>query len=194
MLLRKCTDTELWEAVSLDNAKAFDLLFERYWSMIYGTAFSYLKDEDASSQIVQDIFLNMWQKRKTYSIGCFKNYLRSAARYHVYKQLKARKSTALVYVDNYDSVSAIPQSQNAGDENMRYQELQQAVDYSIRQLPKRCQEIFSLSRTDHLTNDEISKRLGISKRTVENQLTTALHSLRSYLKYTVFLLFFLGSK
>jgi RNA polymerase sigma-70 factor (family 1) len=193
MLSRKCTDSELWEAISLDNSKAFDLLFERYWSTIYGTAFSYLKDEYASSQIVQDIFLNLWQKRKTYSIGCFKNYLRSAARYHVYKQLKARKSNALVYVEDYDSVSSMPQSQNAGDENVRHEELQQAVEYSMRQLPKRCQQIFSLSRTDHLTNDEISKRLGISKRTVENQLTTALHSLRSYLKYTVLLLFFLGS-
>lgn len=193
MLLRKWTDSELWEAVSLDNSKAFDLLFERYWKVIYGTAFSYLKDADASSQIVQDIFLNLWQKRKTYTIGCFKNYLRSAARYHVYKQLKSRKSSALIYVEDYDSVAAVQQSQNAGDENLRYQELQQAVEYSMRQLPKRCREIFSLSRTDHLSNDEISKRLGISKRTVENQLTTALHSLRSYLKYTVLLLLILGS-
>jgi RNA polymerase sigma-70 factor (family 1) len=191
MLLRKCTDSELWEAISLDNSKAFDLLFERYWRIIYGTAFSYLKDADASSQIVHDIFLNLWQKRKTYTIGCFKNYLRSAARYHVYKQLKSRKSSALVYVEDYDSVAAVQESQNAGDENVRYQELQQAVEYSMRQLPKRCREIFSLSRTDHLSNDEISKRLGISKRTVENQLTTALHSLRSYLKYTVLLVIIL---
>jgi RNA polymerase sigma-70 factor (family 1) len=192
MLLRKCTDSELWEAISLDNSKAFDLLFERYWRIIYGTAFSYLKDADASSQIVHDIFLNLWQKRKTYTIGCFKNYLRSAARYHVYKQLKSRKSSALVYVEDYDSVAAGQESQNAGDENVRYQELQQAVEYSMRQLPKRCREIFSLSRTDHLSNDEISKRLGISKRTVENQLTTALHSLRSHLKYTVLLVIILG--
>jgi RNA polymerase sigma-70 factor (family 1) len=188
MLLRKCTDSELWQAIALDNSKAFDLLFERYWTMVYGTAFSYLKDADASSQIVQDIFLNLWQKRKSYSIGCFKNYLRSAARYHVYKQLKSRKSTILVYVEDYDAVGAFQQSQNEGDENLRYQELQQVVDYSLSQLPKRCQQIFTLSRTDHLTNEEISKQLGISKRTVENQLTTALQLLRSCLKYTVLLL------
>jgi RNA polymerase sigma-70 factor (family 1) len=188
MLLRKCTDSELWQAIALDNSKAFDLLFERYWTMVYGTAFSYLKDADASSQIVQDIFLNLWQKRKSYSIGCFKNYLRSAARYHVYKQLKSRKSTILVYVEDYDAVGAFQQSQNEGDENLRYQELQQVVDYSLSQLPKRCQQIFTLSRTDHLTNEEVSKQLGISKRTVENQLTTALQLLRSCLKYTVLLL------
>jgi RNA polymerase sigma factor (sigma-70 family) len=54
-------------------------------------------------------------------------------------------------------------------------------------LPKRCREIFALSRTDQLTNEEISQRLGISKRSVENQLTTALQYVRAYLKYTVIL-------
>jgi RNA polymerase sigma-70 factor (ECF subfamily) len=56
-------------------------------------------------------------------------------------------------------------------------------------LPKRCREIFKLSRMDNLTNDEIAQQLGISKRTVENQITHALKFLRSLLKNTAIIIF-----
>jgi RNA polymerase sigma-70 factor (family 1) len=192
MLLQKCTDSELWDSIVADNRKAFDVLFDRYWTVIYGTAFSYLKDADASRQIVHDIFLNIWEKRKVYKINSFKQYLCSAARYHVYKHLKAKRSSSLVYVEDYESFSPMQQSRNQGDENLRYLELERALHTSLKQLPKRCREIFSLSRTDNLTNEEISERLGISKRSVENQLTTALQFVRSYLKYTIILFLILG--
>ncbi|MDB5019662.1 MAG: polymerase sigma-70 factor [Pedobacter sp.] len=191
MLLTKCTDSELWDSIASDNSKAFDVLFERYWTVVYGTAFSYLKDTDASTQIVHDIFLAIWEKRKVYKINCFKQYLCSAARYHVYKQLKVKKSSNLVYVEDYENSSLMDHSRNQGDEKVRYLELERDLHNSLHQLPKRCREIFSLSRTDNLTNEEISQRLGISKRSVENQLTTALQFVRSYLKYTIILLFFL---
>lgn len=57
-------------------------------------------------------------------------------------------------------------------------ELQEEIDQFLVKLPKRCQEIFCLSRRDNLSNDEIAARLEISKRTVENQLTYALHEIR----------------
>ncbi len=182
MLLTKCTDSELWVSICLDNKKAFDVLFERYWTVIYNTAFTYLKDEDASSQIVHDIFLNIWRKRHQYEIKSFKTYLTTAARYHVYKELKARKLNNMVYVDDYAKVAITAQSHNLGDENITSMELENALEDSLSHLPKRCREIFALSRTSQLSNDEIADKLRISKRTVENQLTTALQYLRNALK------------
>jgi RNA polymerase sigma-70 factor (family 1) len=187
MLLTERTDSELWDAIAANNSKAFDALFERYWNLIYGTAYAYLKDQEAATQIVHDIFLNLWTKRGVYKINNFKHYLASSARYHVYKQLKARKTSNVVYVEDYESVSYLQHSTNQGEENLCYLELETAMKSSLDQLPKRCREIFALSRTDHLSNEEIATRLGISKRSVENQLTTALHFLRSYLKYTIIL-------
>ena len=61
MLFEKYSDAELWSAIRDDNTKAFDALFERYWSAIHTTAFSYLNDADASAEIVQEIFLTLWQ-------------------------------------------------------------------------------------------------------------------------------------
>lgn len=191
MLLHKCSDSELWDAIAADNSKAFDILFERYWTTIYGTAFSYLKDPEICTQIVHDIFLKIWEKRGIYQIGNFKQYLTSAARYHVYKQLRARKASALTYVGDYESFAVSQQSHNGGDEHLSFLELEHELNTTLIKLPKRCQEIFALSRTDQLSNEEISKRLGISKRSVENQLTTALQFIRTYLKYTVIVFFLL---
>lgn len=181
-------DCDLWEAILLDDTKAFETLFERYWSDVYSTAFSYLKDKDACAEIVQDIFVNIWQKRNVFKIDCFKNYLTSAARYHVYKHLKAKKSSAILYVEDYDHIKIQSGSIGQADEELEYMELQQSVETSLHDLPKRCREIFILSRINNLTNDEIAQQLGISKRTVENQITHALKFLRSLLKYSALLI------
>ncbi|MGN8070379.1 RNA polymerase sigma factor [Mucilaginibacter sp. SG564] len=188
MHLNNCSDSELWEEVTRDNPKAFETLFERYWSVIYSTAFSYLRDRETCSEIVQDIFLNIWQKRNEFKISCLKNYLTSAARYHVYKKLKVKRSTAILYIENYDHVSTVNNVTDCVDENITYLELEKSVEISLNNLPKRCREIFLLSRRGNLTNDEIAQQLGISKRTVENQITTALKFLRSILKNTAIII------
>jgi RNA polymerase sigma factor (sigma-70 family) len=128
--------------------------------------------------------LNIWQKRNEFKIGCLKNYLTSAARYHVYKKLKAKKSSAILYIESYEHLTTTNNDTNRFDENISYLELEKSVETSLSDLPKRCREIFLLSRMSNLTNDEIAQQLGISKRTVENQITTALKFLRSILKNT----------
>jgi len=183
MSLNKCTDAELWEAICNNDKKAFDVLFERYWTAIYNTAFAYLKDGDAASEIVHDIFLNIWQKRHQYEINSFKTYLTTAARYHVFKVLKARKAENIVFVEDYTQLDSLNKADNKGSENIQTQELKAEIEASLTQLPKRCREIFSLSRSSELSNDEIAEKLNISKRTVENQLTVALQYLRSVLKF-----------
>ena len=186
MPLNERTDAELWSAICLDDKKAFDALFERYWTLIYNTAFAYLKDEESSSQIVHDIFLNLWRKRHEYQILQFKSYLSTAARYHVFKALKARKASNLVFVEDYAELNDGRQTQNQGEENINTEDMQTALEGSLDKLPKRCREIFKLSRTNQLSNEEIAAKLSISKRTVENQLTTALQYLRNALKYFPF--------
>jgi RNA polymerase sigma-70 factor (family 1) len=184
MSLNKCTDAELWEAICQNDKKAFDALFERYWTTVYKTAVAYLKDSDAASQIVHDIFLNIWEKRHCYEIRSFKSYLTTAARYHVFKALKAKKADNIIFVEDYTQLELSSIKENEGSENIRTQELKNELEASLSQLPKRCQEIFSLSRTNQLSNDEIAAKLSISKRTVENQLTVALQYLRTVLKFT----------
>jgi len=188
------SDSRLWEETKLDNIRAFDMLFERYWPLVYKNAFTILKDSVACSEIVHDIFLNIWQKRHSLQIMSFKNYLTAAARYHVYKQLKLKNAVKLKYIENYDVVPHVMQDANNGDEKIRCLELEDDVQYAINQLPKRCREIFLLSRKEQMNNKDISAQLGISKRSVENQITHALKHLRFYLNHLAVLIVIMLTK
>ncbi|TZF84920.1 RNA polymerase sigma-70 factor [Pedobacter sp. BS3] len=174
------SDIELWESVRIDNEKAFSLLFHRYASGIYSKAYSYIRDREVSEQIVHDIFLTIWNNRKTLQIQSFKGYLTSAARYRVYKHLTARKANLLDYKEELPEPGYAVQ--NTGYTNLTGKDLENELYSYLENLPKRCREIFLMSRIQLLSNDEIAKKLGISKRSVENQITYALKYLRISLK------------
>jgi RNA polymerase sigma-70 factor (family 1) len=179
----KSTDHELWNSILNGDPAAFSILFERHWSKVYTTVFHYLKDEEACKEITHDIFLNIWLRREHLRILSFPAYLQAAARYHVYRHMKHVRALPVTYRDNWDTLSE-QVCRNEGDEQLRYRELENNVDAWLRDLPKRCREVFILSRKQYLTNEQIAGKLGISKRTVENQLTHALHHLRTLLKDT----------
>ena len=178
MIDRLPTDESLFGAVKTGDRKAFNLLYDRYWEIVYKKAFSYLHDADAAGEIVNDIFLNIWLKRETLHILTFQNYLTAAARYRVYNHLKAKKHDALMYVENFDTINHKPFSTLQNDAYSS-QEIYKHINRLLNHLPKRCKEIFLLSRFDHLSNSEIAAKLEISKRTVENQLSTAVKHLKN---------------
>ena len=90
----------------------------------------------------------------------------------------------LAYIENYDQ---LPISgtlvNNEGEEKIRYLNLQEDIEHVLLDLPKRCREIFLLSRIANLTNGEIAERLSISKRTVENQICIAQKYLQDNMKH-----------
>jgi len=181
------TDKQLWNAIVDDDYRAFNVLFKRYWKKLFMIAYSFLKDKDACEEIIQDIFIYLWNKRQRLEIESFPKYLSMATRYKVYNYLRSVKSSPVVFSD--DSIEEGGSfCINLGDEHIRQQELDQQLHHYLDLLPNRCKEIFVLSRIEHLSNDEIANRLHISKRTVENQVTSALKHLRISLKDSVLIL------
>ncbi len=174
---RYSTDHELWSGVTADNSQAFALLYERYWKKLYQTVRYYLKDDAAAEEITHDVFVSLWEKRKSSQIQQFQHYIQATARYHVYKYLKAAKINCVAYMDQFPELPAL-QVYNIAPEKLGYENLESQLAGLLQQLPRRCREIFWLSRIDHLSNQEIADRLHISKRTVENQITVALKALR----------------
>lgn len=181
------SDAELWDAIKQGDAKSFEVLFERYWAPVFTTAFSYCKDREACADIVHDLFLTLWQKRGQLQIDSFPSYLKAAARYHIFRHLRTAKVKPLEYTENI-SPFASGLVAHHGEEQMLYLELETKVESYLESLPKRCREIFLLSRKEHLSNDEIALRLQISKRSVENQLTHALQHLKLSMKDLVTML------
>lgn len=177
-MTNKLTDNELWEAVVSDSSRAFVALYNRYWHKLYQTAKKYLKDDTAAEEIVHDVFVALWQKRHSSNIIDFEKYILVTARYHVYKQLRAIAAEKIEFYEQIPEQPALALVSEA-DVKLGYEDLQTELTNVLKQLPRRCQEIFWLSRVENLSNDEIAERLNISKRTVENQITIALKFLRS---------------
>jgi len=173
-------DPELWLAIRNDDEQAFAMLFDRYWVRLYKTALRYLKDRENSEETVHDVFLSIWRRRHQLEIESIPNFLLSAIRYQVYNRMRAAKPPLTLVLNDLEMDNLL--DYNQGDHRIKNQELLRELDHYLEKLPKRCQEIFYMSRIDNLSNQEIAGRLGISKRTVENQVTKALKHLRGCFK------------
>ena len=179
-------DSELWLAVRNDDEHAFAMLFDRYWVRLYKTAFRYLKDRENSEEAVHDVFLSIWNRREQLEIESMPNFLLTAIRYQVYNRMRAAKPPVTL-ISNDLEMDYLP-DHNQGDYRIKNEELLSELSEHLEKLPKRCQEIFYMSRMDNLSNQEIADRLGISKRTVENQITVALKHLRTCFKHVSIIL------
>lgn len=187
------TDRELFEAVKQNDLKAFNVLYDRYWARMYKKAFYYLNDESICVDILNDIFLNIWRKRDVLNIVTFENYLTAATRYRVYNAIKIRKESRLELIEDYKNVDHFYRGSNDGEVTIHKTEIYNQLDSLLNSLPKRCKQIFLLSRVRELTNAEISSKLSISKRSVENQLSIAVSYLKSHLRIFLIALFFIFS-
>ena len=185
------TDQELWLATQTQDCQSsFAMLFDKYWSLLFRTAFKYLKDKEQSEEITHDIFFNIWNKRHHLQITTFPAYLHAATRYHVYKYLRVKEKSLLNFTDDLSTVSKASNSNTAIDK-LESEELDNILRNILSKLPKRCQEIFIMSRFENLKNEEIASRLQISQRTVENQITIALRHIRQHLDKTIVILILL---
>jgi RNA polymerase sigma-70 factor (ECF subfamily) len=175
------TDQELWLAITRDDSIAFAVLFERYWKKMFKTVNYYLKDYETSEEVLNDVFTDFWEKRKTIRIESFSSYATAACRYHVFKHLKARKINPILYIEEYTDDMFLTGYCNT-DSLIAGADLEIQLELGLKSLPKKCREIFWESRIKHLNNDEIAVNMNISKRTVENQITIALKHLRQHYK------------
>ncbi|UEG52130.1 sigma-70 family RNA polymerase sigma factor [Mucilaginibacter daejeonensis] len=187
MQLHSLSDADLWSLIVGDNYRAFTVLFERYWLRLYRTAQRYIRSETACEEVVHDLFLNLWSRRKFLGIRNVEHYLKASIRYQVYSHQKRSKNEVMIFSEDLEAKNDIV-SYNLGSEKIHSDELEQLLDSYLNVLPVRCRQIFLLSRRDYLTNDEIANMLNISKRSVENQLTIALRHLRFNLKEIMVLL------
>ncbi|RAJ26359.1 sigma-70 family RNA polymerase sigma factor [Pedobacter cryoconitis] len=172
------SDQELWAEVTAGDCNAFVVLYNRHWSKLHQTAYFYLKDKSIAEEIVHDIYVVLWDRREFLKIKNFRSYIHVTARYHVFKKLKAAKTSPIDYVEAYtENKSEITASEIT--EKLLQEDFETELNSYLEKLPKRCAEIFFLSRVKHLVNREIAELLGISKFTVENQITHALKYIRT---------------
>jgi RNA polymerase sigma-70 factor (ECF subfamily) len=164
------------EAIRAGDDAAFEALFHAYHGSLCTLAYRYLGARDLAEEIVQEIFLVVWERRKTWEVrSSVKSYLctavRNAALSYLRHERVARRSES-------DIRDLQPPSPARPDLQALEQETLATVQQAVDRLPERCRLVFTLHREQGLTYAEVAEVLGISPRTVEVQIGRALKSLR----------------
>jgi len=165
--------------INEDDKFAFSELYNRYWDKLFGAAYKRLKSVEAAEEIVQDIFTDIWLRRRELNIKSdLPVYLFSAVKYRVinYVHKQAVKNS-------FEVKGAIVYSEldNSTEETVIANDLKNRIEKNVQLLPDKCREVYQLSRDHYQSNKDIAKQLSISEKTVENQITKALKRLRTSL-------------
>lgn len=169
-------DDELLIKLRDNDHSALTAIYNKYWKNLYQSSYRILQDHDKCADAIQEVFINLWEIRSKLFIKIsLKSYLYASVRYEVLRQLRRQVITEDI-VNFIDTLST-----DSNEELLEYKELDQQINQIIDALPPRCQEVFKLSRLEHLSHKEIAAKLAISTKTVEYHISNALLFLRSNL-------------
>jgi RNA polymerase sigma-70 factor (family 1) len=171
------TDEQLIELLRTEGDFALRVLYERYVKKLYSLAFYKTKSREAAEEIVQEVFIKLWEKRDSQQIEHLESYLFTALKYQIINYLRkiiSEKKTSSV---QNDLILA-----TAPDHSLSVEEIKTTMEQSILQLPEKTRQIFVLSRYDQQSHREIAERLDLSEKSVEYHITQALKHLRVELK------------
>ncbi|MHA7110049.1 RNA polymerase sigma-70 factor [Sunxiuqinia elliptica] len=171
-------DKDLVVQLKSNSSSAFQALFEKYSQRIYRFSLGYLKSTQEAEEIVQDVFLRVWKAREELLVErSFESYLFTIAKNTILNTI--RKAN---YEKAYLEYSSLHSNKNSLlDEELDFKELDRIYWRAIEKLPARRKEVYRLSRDNGLSNREIANELGISVKTVENQMTAALSAIKKEL-------------
>ena len=163
------------EAIRAGNPSIFQVIFNEYYPVLTVFARKFLADHDMAKEVVQDMFVQFYEKRESLNIQTsLKSYLYQSVRNGCLNMIKQDKT----HQKHHEEILKSGQEDIEWTDQMEQAELEQKVYNIIADLPPRCRQVFLLSRQEDLSNREISEKLNISIRTVETQISKALKILR----------------
>ncbi len=174
VVMHKETDKFLLLRMQEDSSEAFDALYEKYWEKVYAAAFKRLNDPGYAKDNTQDIFLQLWSRRKELVIDNLPAYLFTAVRNNVYKWMEREGK----YTPIPDLLLQFEMSKDNADAMVLHKEFLRAYEALLSTLTSSQQVIFQMRYHQDLPTDEIAERLKVSRKTVQNQLGRSIALLR----------------
>jgi RNA polymerase sigma-70 factor (ECF subfamily) len=172
--LSKLRDSELQQLVKEGKNPAFEVIFERYWKRLFVYAYKIYEDEKICEDIVQEIFINFWEKSYDANILNLEAYLIRSVKYKISNHIRDLKFSRV----HLEILQNIPNTFKI-ENDIEYAEFEKGIFNEIKKLPPKCQQVFMFSRFENYSNPEIAKKLDISIRTVEKHISNALKFLKS---------------
>ncbi len=167
------------EGLRSGRESAYQLLFELYYQKLVVFARKYLDDMEAARDVVQDLFLNLYESRQTITVQTsLKSYLYSSVKHGCLNHLrhnavKEKYANMMMNTGNGRDLDL--------EEKIDTTEMEAKIFEIVSALPDKCRQIFIMSRVEGKRNRKIADELNLSIRTVETQISKALKSLRTNL-------------
>ena len=168
------TDTELLKIFYEDGSKGLELIFKEYYEMMCMSALRITKERSLAEDIVQEVFYELYRKRETIQIQSLVGYLKRSVYNRSLNKIKSNKDI----FDSDDLNIELSDNSINSQEGMEFKELEDYLHEVIERLPEKCRLVFVLNRFEELSYKEVAKKMDISVKTVENQMSKALRILR----------------
>ncbi len=171
------------ERLKEGDEAALRKIFDAFYPDLVSRVLRIIPDPDTCQDIAQDVIVALWNRRDSLDIhSSLGAYLNRAALNRALNYLKSRNRNVV------DASAELPDAADVVDIDAvsaeQKEELESRLNEAIERLPERCRAVFALSRFEDLSHSEISERLGISVKTIENQITKAMKLLRASLRDT----------
>ncbi len=186
---------EIKSRISQNDELAFKRLFEHFFVGLLSYCKSILKDEPLAEEVVEDVFIRLWENRKALSeIRNISFYLYKAVRYASINALKKQKRIRVLSLEDLGETLSFSFDQSPSQ--LINKENCEKINSAIEQLPPKCRLIFRLVKEEGLRYKEVAQLLGLSEKTVENQINIAFKKLIDILMVSVpeFKHYFLSNK
>lgn len=170
------TDADLIMLLREDKRDVFAEIYNRYWKKLLAVAYHHCKDKMIAEEIVQEVLIGLWNRRKELYIENVNAYLATAVRLSVFKQYVRQKRREQITAEVADPVIT-----SWEEEKIYARFLQQHINGIVEILPEKCRLVFKLSRNEGLSIPVIAQRIGVAEKTAEAHLTKALKILKNKL-------------
>ena len=180
-------DRTLLLQLSEGSRHAFDILYNKYWTQVFQTAYKRMNNVEQAQDIAQDVFVQLWTRASKAPIDNLPAYLTVAARNGVFKKMEKEGK----YASMPDALHELESPLGAADSGVLHQEFLIAFNKLVDTLPAQQRIIFKMRFEEELSSQQIADTLELSPKTVRNQLGKALATLRSSLLLMHLLIFFL---
>ncbi len=171
-------DEMLGRLLFTGDAKAYEAIYRRYWRPLFSIATWKTNSQIAAEEMVQELFLRLWENRQKNLIENPEAYLKTALRYSVIGFIKAKLANMQAELGEASDQAA----DQLADTGVGLTELSAALENALNMLPQKTRLVFQMSRFEQRSTSEIASQLGLTDRAVEYHITQSLRLLRFQLK------------
>ena len=160
------------------NPIGLKVLYEQYSPRLFKFCLSFVKDEQAAKEVVQEVFVTIWEKRNSIEIkGNLEAYLVKLAKFKMIDNYRSTQRLEKLYA----TLEVNKTSEPTPEDHAVFENTKKQVLSTFKELPKKAQKIFFLSRKKGLTNKQIAQNLDVSEKTVEYHIKNSLKRFKASL-------------